>query len=375
MKRTIILGTAMVLAGAMLSGCGGGDKGTAVTSDKGAGADARAAVEKDGATAPKKIGDLVANAANKALVEKITDQVIVAGYIELNAKVGLLVDALAAFENDPTQAKLTAAQAAWKAARVPWESGEGHIFGPIDTLGVDPASDSWPVSTSDLDGSLEGWAIGNPVDSFPDEIKGFHAIEFILFGDGSKTNTRNVADMGEKQIAYARALGEAMKKQTQILMDAWNKGYTATFKGLESAAAAEELLGGMIGIVDEVGNGKMGEPLTNRDTTLVESQFSWNTTTDLANNLTSIKNVWDAGMGGLIAQIDTNKADEIGREIDDAIAKIKRVSDADGDGEIDPNVKEKAFRNQISDDGGRVLIQEAIGALAKLQASLESLVS
>ncbi len=373
MKQEIKLSVIVPLAGALLSGCGGSD--TLTTSDKDSEADVAVAVEKEDATRLKKVSDLQDNAANKAHVDKITDQVIVAGYKELNTKVGLLVKALVAFEKDPTQANLAAAQAAWRAARVPWESGEGHIFGPIDTLGVDPASDSWPVSTADLDGSLEGWAVGDPTDSFPDEIKGFHAIEFLLFGDGVASNTRKVDDMGKKQIAYARALAEAMKKQTQILEDAWTGGYTATFKSLEPAAAVEELLGGMIGIVDEAGNGKMGEPLANRDTTLVESQFSWNTTSDLANNITSVKNVWEAGMEDLITQIDAGKAAGIGSQIDEAIAKIKRISDADGDGEIDPGVKEKAFRNQITDEKGRALIQEAIDALAKLQASLESLVS
>ena len=42
----------------------------------------------------------------------------------------------------------------------------------------------------------------------------------------------------------------------------------------------EELINGMIGIVDEVGNGKIAEPfgssIDNIDTTKVESQYSWN---------------------------------------------------------------------------------------------------
>jgi predicted lipoprotein len=351
MKHTIKLGLASAIAVAMLTGCGGGSGGD---------------------SAPK-VSDLTDNAANKALVNNITDTVIVAGYTTLHAKVGALADALEVLENDQTQARLSSAQTAWKAARVPWESGEGHIFGPIDTQGVDPASDSWPVIKSDLDGSLGGWAVGDSTDAFADEVRGFHAIEYILFGDGSTTNTRNIADLSNKQIAYAHALGESMEKQMKILLDAWNGGYTTTFKALSPAAAAEELLGGLTGIADEVGNGKMGDPYNDKDTTLVESQFSWNSTTDFANNITSMKSVWDAGMDDLVAQIDSDKATEIGTQITQAIKEIKAVSDADGDGEIDANVKAKAYRNQINDAAGRVLIKKAIDTLAALQANLESL--
>ena len=63
--------------------------------------------------------------------------------------------------------------------------------------------------------------------------------------------------------------------------------YTATFKAQSVGDQVEELMGGVIGIADEVGNGKMGDPmgadLAHADTTLVESQFSWNSTMDFYN--------------------------------------------------------------------------------------------
>jgi predicted lipoprotein len=311
--------------------------------------------------------------ANRAIVAKITDSVIVAGYTSLNTKVAELVTSLATLKGDKTQANLEKAQSAWKAAREPWEAGEGHIFGPVDTLGVDPATDSWPVIKSDLDGSLGGWSKGDSVEGYEDEVKGFHAIEYLLFGAGESTNTREVSTLSETQLEYTHSLAVSMKVQTQKLLDAWNNEYTATFKSFTPAEAAEELLGGLIGIVDEVGNGKIGDPFNEKNTTLVESQFSWNSTTDFANNLVSVKNVWDAGMLDLIAQLDETKASAITTQIDTAIAEIKSISDSDGDGEIDLNTKETAFRNQILTDDGRALIQGAIDALGALQASLESL--
>ncbi len=366
MNKMINLTLASAIAMTLISGCGGGSSTT-----------------KSGVSA------LVDTAANKVLIAKITDDVIVKGYSDLDAAVKSLADALDVLENDKSQARLEAAQDAWKAARVPWESGEGHIFGPIDTQGVDPASDSWPVIKTDLDGALGGWQMGDSTNAYANEVRGFHAIEYILFGDGATTNTRQIANLTDKQIAYAHELANSMSAQMGTLNYAWTAGgYADLFKGTAKddedetkpneknfsvSAATEELIGGLIGIADEVGNGKMGDPYNDKDTTLVESQFSWNSTTDFANNITSIKNVWNAGMKDLMTQVDADKAGKVSAQIDDVIKKIKKISDATGDGKINSDVKAKAYRNQIKNTAGRVLIKDAIDALAVLQANLESM--
>jgi len=364
MKNRFKLSLASAVAVALLAGCGGGSS----TKDSG-------------------VSTLKDNAANKELVTKITDTVIVAGYSELDKKVKALADALEVLENSQTAENLVIAQDAWKAARVPWESGEGHIFGPIEAQGVDPASDSWPVVKSDLDGSLGGWNIGDSTNAYANEVRGFHAIEYILFGDGVDTNTRGIANLSNKQISYAHELAKSMSGQMGTLNYAWTGGgYADLFKGIAKdedgkldsknfsvASATEELIGGLIGIADEVGNGKMGDPYNEKDTTLVESQFSWNSTTDFANNITSIKNVWEAGMKDLMMQVDADNAKKVSGQIDDAIKKIKKISDNTGNGEIDADVKAKAFRNQIKDEEGRKLVKAAIESLAILQANLESM--
>ena len=376
MKLKNTLGALSLAAALSLVGCGGGGSNNILPiknlSDDGGN-------DKDQGNNNKGISDLANSQANQALVDNITDDVIVAGYTALQTESEELTTALDKLAANTTQANLEAAQKQWRDTRVPWESGEGHIFGPVDSLGVDPAVDSWPVDKAELDGSLSGWNIGDSVDGFPDEQKGFHAIEYVLFGDGTTTNTRPVGSLTAKQLAYVAALGASMEGEMKTLNDAWRVSfdgdapYTDTFKGLSVAASTEELMGGLIGIVDEVGVGKMGDPFNDQDTTLVESQFSWNSTTDFMNNIISVRNVWKTGMDELIAKIDADTAAAITTQIDDAIAKIIAISDPDGDGQIDVNDKNVAFRNQITNPAGRVLIQDAITALAELQASLESI--
>jgi len=169
------------------------------------------------------------------LAAKVVDNVIVPGYERLNKKASELVEALTALKNNPTAATVTVARNAWRAAREPWEASEGHIFGPVDTLGVDPKVDSWPVDKNQLDGALGGYdpELSN-IDGFPVTMKGFHAIEYLLFGDGTTLESAEDAairlqtpvgdeDTAEDKVrlGYLEALGKSFQKDIQSLVDAW----------------------------------------------------------------------------------------------------------------------------------------------------------
>lgn len=159
-------------------------------------------------------------------------------------------------------------------------------------------------------------------------------------------------------------------------------GFTETLKARSIGDQVEELMGGVIGIADEVGNGKMGDPLGDTigdaDTTLVESQFSWNSTMDFYDNIISIKNVWDAGLKDIAEASQPAQAATITTEIDEALELLIAISDADADGiletsDLTVSNGQWSFRQQISDAGGRVRIQSAQAKIADLQANLEAL--
>lgn len=164
----------------------------------------------------------------------IVDNVIVAGYNNLGSEAAKLETALTTLKNNPTAQNVQAARTQWRATREFWEAGEGHIFGPVDTLGVDPKVDSWPVDKTQLDGALAGWdpELSN-IDGFPVTMKGFHAIEYILFGDGStlestadaatrlKTPVDGEAASDKTRLKYLDALGTSFAKDIKSLTDAW----------------------------------------------------------------------------------------------------------------------------------------------------------
>jgi len=128
------------------------------------------------------------------MITNLTNDVIVAGYQNLNDEAADFLLATQNLVNTPTEENLAAAQQAWKDVRVPWEQGESHIFGPVDALSIDPHLDTWPLNTSDLQALLDS-QIGFSADelkTFNDDVQGFHTMEFLLFGDGVADNDNSI---------------------------------------------------------------------------------------------------------------------------------------------------------------------------------------
>ena len=298
--------------------------------------------------------------------------VVLATYTDLDNKAGTLLNSVRALQTSTTQANLERAQTAWKAARRPWEQSEAFLFGPVDTQGLDPALDSWPVNRVDLNAVLSsGDALtASSIDGLEDTLKGFHTIEYLLFRDG---NQRKAANITPRELEYLVATTENLKANTAQLRLAWdstgenfaaevaNAGNSSQiYKSQKSAM--QEMVNGMIVIADEVANGKISDPFNERDTTLVESQFSFNSITDFQDNIRGIQNVYlgkftadGQGLSDFVASQDTALDARFQTEVQTAIDAIGAIP--------------APFRDSIS--ASRSTVQAAIDAVSKVQQTLE----
>lgn len=306
------------------------------------------------------------------ILHDFTDKVIIATYADLDERAGELLAAVEALHADPTDANLSAAQDAWVATRIPWEASEGFLFGPVDFNGYDPALDSWPVNHSDLDAVLASNddLTAEYVGGLDGTLKGFHTIEYLLFGEGrSKTAT----ELTDREFAYLIATTQDLKATASALHTSWiaaggNFGQKVRDAGNGSdvypsaQSAVQEMVNGMIGICDEVANGKIADPFVEEDPRLVESQFSFNSIADFQNNIRSIQNVYTGdytgtgrGLDEFISQTDADLDQRLKREIEAAINEIGRI--------------EQPFRDAIASD--RDQIEMAQAAVARVQQTLE----
>jgi len=368
-KKSLI---ATALSAIILTACGGGSSATDIVKT------------------PSPDSSFSFNATE--MITNLTNDVIVAGYLSLSNKANEFHLATLTLSNSPSTESLAAAQQAWRAVRTPWEQGEAHIFGPVDALSIDPHLDTWPLNTNDLQALLASQSgfTAEQVKLFNDDVQGFHTMEFLLFGDGLTDNVKTIDEMTALEREYLTATAEVFNEYAQALADAWTVSYdpsnsnSPAYKDLlltpnndvyaSQLGVVEELINGMLGIIDEVGNGKIAEPfgtsLTTTDTSLVESQYSWNSLADFADNIQGVQNVYRGefinaadkqGIIDFIAAADAELASKIDNQINDAIRAIKAIA---GDNNL-------PFRQAINDADARISIQSAIDSLSVVQASFE----
>ena len=306
-------------------------------------------------------------------LDDFANKVVLATYTDLDNKAGELLSAVQALGAATNQAHLELAQGAWKATRKPWEQSEAFLFGPVDTQGLDPALDSWPVNRVDLDGVLASkQALTEAsIDALEDTLKGFHTIEYLLFRDGDQ---RKAADITPRELEYLVATTENLKSKTAQLRNAWDtsgENYAAEVANAGDSStiyrsqkdAMQEMVNGMIVIADEVANGKISDPFNERDTTLVESQFSFNSITDFQDNIRGIQNVYmgqftadGQGLNDFVNGMDAELDARFQTEVQTAIDTIGAIPDP--------------FRDSITAQRGAV--QAAIDAVSTVQQTLEN---
>ena len=306
------------------------------------------------------------------MLNNFANTVVLATYTDLDSKAGDLLAAVKALSGDTSQANLEKAQQAWKATRTPWEQSEAFLFGPVDTQGLDPALDSWPVDHVNLQSVLDSNDVLTVdfVSGLEDTQKGFHTIEFLLFRDG---NQRKASDITDRELEYLVSTTENLKESTSQLRLAWapegeNFSNTVAQAGAGSAvypsqsSAVQEMINGMIVIADEVANGKISDPYNESDTTLVESQFSFNSISDFQDNIRGIQNVYmgkfmtdGQGLNEFVNGQDADLDARFQQEVQAAIDAIGAIPDP--------------FRDSIT--ANRSAVQNAIDAVSKVQLTLE----
>lgn len=241
---------------------------------------------------------------------------------------------------------LQAVKDAWQNTRAPWEKSEGFLYGPVDTEGIDPAVDSWPVDVNAINNILNSEsAITSSLLDTNNEARGFHTIEYFLWGlDGDKA----ASDLTDRELEYLTATATNLQSKTLDLYNGWlasEDNFAANFINAgESGSiytsqkdALKEIVEGLAIIADEVANGKIEEPLNGNAGSAKpeaeESRFSNNSKLDFANNIRSIQNIYLGDYNGLdgkgitdiVASSNTTLDAEIKTSISDAIAAIEAI--------------------------------------------------
>ena len=290
------------------------------------------------------------------------DYTVIPTYADMKNHSILLLEATENFKYSSAQTDLKEACEQWKATRKPWESSEAFLFGPATYKSLDPLLDSWPLDQAQLDQVLDGNQeltaeyVENALGAV---LRGFHTVEYLLFRDGEP---RNSSDVTDREREYLVAVTEVLRNDCLNLWASWagvedgsveaqliadaeiepgnpfgsvmkNAGNTGS-QFLSQTDAIDEILLGIIGIADEVANGKIADPVNSGNVYDVESWFSWNSLTDFQNNIRSIQNSYMGGYSGgakgaslsdYVAEQNVDLDTEVKVKIDAAIAAIANI--------------------------------------------------
>jgi predicted lipoprotein len=211
--------------------------------------------------------------------------------------------AMRAFVADPTDITLAAAQAAWRAARVPWKHTDAFGFGPAKDMSLSAAIDQ-VIDPAKVELEVNGTtAISTSyVETLGANRKGFHAIEHLLFASLASLTTEPDAD---RRRALLVAYAENLAQKAIVLRDAWAAGYArqmaepgsgneeyATIKAVIDTFTNESLFQ-----VELISDSWIGKPMGTAtggvpQPELVESGPSDNSITDITHGLVGIRNIY-----------------------------------------------------------------------------------
>lgn len=128
------------------------------------------------------------------VIDQFVDVVVVPTYQDLAQKNASLLAKVNTFVANPTNANMEAVAEAWLVSRKPWETSEAFLFGPVDTYGLDPNMDSWPLDAEAIYNILKSqtwseleWADGDDESKVESaqNVRGFHTLEYLVFKDGN----------------------------------------------------------------------------------------------------------------------------------------------------------------------------------------------
>lgn len=344
-------------------------------------------------------------------------QLVNLNYGDVLAGAQALQVAVDAFVTNPTEATHAAAKQAWLTARLPYAPSEAFRFydGPIDNPQTGPEGliNSWPLDENYIDYTRDDPQAGiiNDLTGVPtitasaieqaNTVKGekaistgFHAIEFLLWGQddvtpglgaGKRPYTDYVTGPGgtaqnqARRATYLKLATELVVTHLEAVAAAWLPSTPGNFASTFGSSASDgsdpkkafaidllKSIGEMA--LSELGGQRMTVPYIDRDQEDEHSCFSDNTAPDLLGDGVGIQNVWLGRYGGfdgmgideVVAEVAPQLAQQATQHLSEAVAQLTVLVDLQNAGTpIDVVI--------ASPDGspGRVAM---LGAIHTLQA-------
>src|SRR5262245_26247530 len=106
-------------------------------------------------TAARTLLPLPSARSKSEVLQSIATNVLIPTNVEFAARCKALAEKANALTAQPTVARLTAAQAAWRDALFAWRRTQPFVHGPVDALGIYGRVQYWPARRATIDRVLK----------------------------------------------------------------------------------------------------------------------------------------------------------------------------------------------------------------------------
>lgn len=341
--------------------------------------------------------------SDKVVAEKYADHVLSTMRMVLKDAEDLKAK-IAEFTAKPNEATHEAAKKAWKQARISYSEAENFRFygGPIDDpeQGVEGFLNAWPIDESYIDYNKGNPNAGiiNDAKKFPkinrelllslnekDGEKnistGFHAIEFLLWGEdvslegaGERSHLDYVASKSKnaaRRAQYLNALVDLLVEHVKKIETQWSGDYRKAFLAQTPHESATKIMTGITSLLaDELAGERMMVALEKQDPENEQDCFSDFSVEDLVANLDGAEKTYvRSGMKAHFTKKHAKLALKIQEQFADAkraLAAIDRPLDKTISPSGSPASKKKV---QVAIDKVQLLAKDL--ALASLKDGIE----
>lgn len=307
----------------------------------------------------------------KQVIENYAN-IVYANYKKAYDDAVILETAITTFTTTPNQTNFDNVKAKWLLARESYGTTEAFRFadGPIDdTDGPEALINAWPLDENYIDyvnGASTSGIINDPT-TFPVIDKnlisgqnenggeknistGYHAIEFLLWGQDLTAPSANLAGQRpytdyvsggtasnqSRRGLYLRVCADLLTDNLDELVNEWKVGgaYRTTFLSLNKDVALKNIYTGICTLTGaELSTERMDVALGNADQEDEHSCFSDNTHRDIHLNLQGCINVYNGTYGtisgpslkDLVNQVNTNTHNETATSEALCISKVNAI--------------------------------------------------
>ena len=177
----------------------------------------------------------------KAMLENITDNIIIPSYNNLNDKILDLQTSTDNFSQNATNENLTDLRSKWLGAYKAWQHVEIFNIGKSEEIFYTLKMNTYPADASRIEANIESNSYDLVNQANNHDAQGLPALDYMLYGlngDSLLVLDKYLSSEGNKYMTYLDTLVTSMTQNTHLIIEYWNNNRNTFVSSYENTATS-----------------------------------------------------------------------------------------------------------------------------------------